>query len=164
MRWIDGNDINIKQFTGEALCEKLVTELWGNAYDQWLECADFIQTASFLIAFDTELTMEGIFTFLENSIGHYVPNIIQAFRAIGDNADADTLEEICRLAPPDRMRGKLLNGDYQEYDLTTFHDNHELNEETEAKITELSKQLYLHSGVDIWTLLFTYLDEQIEQL
>ena len=62
------------------------------------------------------------------------------------------------------MRGKLLNGDYHEYDLTTFHDNHELNEETEAKITELSKQLYLHSGVDIWTLLFTYLDEQIEQL
>ena len=52
----------------------------------------------FLIAFDTELTMEGIFTFIENSIGHYAPNIIQAFRAIGDNADADTLEEICRLA------------------------------------------------------------------
>lgn len=164
MRWIDGNDINIKQFTGETLCEKLVTELWGNAYDQWLECADFIQAASFLIAFDTELTMEGIFTFLENSIGHYAPNIIQAFRAIGDNADADTLEEICLLAPPDVMRGELLSGDYQEYELTAFHDNHVLNEEAETRITELSQQLYLHRGVDIWPLLFTYLDEQIEKL
>ena len=82
MRWIDGNEINIKQFTGETLCEKLVDELWSNAYDQWLECADFIQAASFLIAFDTELTMEGIFTFLENSIGHYAPNIIQDRKSV----------------------------------------------------------------------------------
>ena len=78
MRWIDGKEINIRQFTGETLCEKLATDLWGNDYDQWLKCADFIQTASFLIEFDTELTMGGIFAFLENSIGHYAPNIIQA--------------------------------------------------------------------------------------
>lgn len=163
MRWIDGNEINIKQFTGEELCEKLATELWGNTYDQWLKCADFIQNASFLIAFDTELTLEGIFTFLENSIGHYAPNIIQAFRAIGDNTDADVLEEICRLAPPDVMRTEFLSGDYQEYDITTFDDNHELNEEVETKITELNKQLYLYNGIDIWSLLYTYLDEQIKK-
>ena len=53
MRWIDGKEINIRQFTGETLCEKLATDLWSNDYDQWLKCADFIQTASFLIAFDT---------------------------------------------------------------------------------------------------------------
>ena len=164
MLWIDGNEINVKQFTGEKLCEKLALELWSNAYDQWLKCADFIQTASFLIAFDTELTMEGIFTFLENSIGHYAPNIIQAFRAIGDSHDADILEEICRLAPPDVMRGEYLSRNYQTYDITVFNDNHELNEEMEAKITELNKQLYLHSGVDIWPLLFTDLDEQIKRL
>ena len=49
-------------------------------------------------------------------------------------------------------------------DITTFNDNHELNEEAEARIEELNKQLYLHSGIDIWSLLFTYLDEQIENL
>lgn len=27
MKWIDGNEINMKQFTGEALSEKLVAEL-----------------------------------------------------------------------------------------------------------------------------------------
>lgn len=47
MRWIDGKEINIRQFTGETLCEKLATDLWSNDYDQWLKCADFIQTASF---------------------------------------------------------------------------------------------------------------------
>lgn len=96
---------------------------------------------------------------LENSIGHYAPNIIQAFRAIGDNHDADILEEICRLAPPDVMRGEFLNGDCQEYDITIFDDNHELSEETEIRIVELSKQLYLYSRIDIWSLLFAYLDE-----
>lgn len=164
MRWIDGNEINIKQFTGEALCEKLAVELWSNTYDQWLKCADFIQVASFLIAFDTELTMEGIFTFLENSIGHYAPNIIQAFRAIGDSSDADILEEICRLAPPDMMRGEFLSGSYQEYDVTTFNDTHEIASEVEEKIIKLNKQLYLNSRFDIWPLLFKYLDEQIEKL
>lgn len=101
---------------------------------------------------------------LENSIGHYAPNIIQAFRAIGDNHDADILEEICRLAPPDVMRGEFLSGDAQEYDITTFDDNHELSEEAETRITELSNQLYLRSGIDIWSLLFAYLDEQIKKL
>ena len=137
MRWIDGKEINIRQFTGETLCEKLATDLWSNDYDQWLKCADFIQTASFLIAFDTELTMEGIFAFLE---------------------------KICQIAPPDIMRGEFLSETQQEYDITTFNDNHELNEEAEARIEELNKQLYLHSGIDIWSLLFTYLDEQIENL
>lgn len=164
MRWIDGNEINIKQFTGKTLCEKLATDLWDHHYDQWLKCADFIQTASFLIAFDTELVMEGIFTFLENSIGHYAPNIIQAFRIIGDKNDADILEEICRLAPPDIMRGGFLNETNQEYDIITFNDNHQRNEDAEARIEELDRQLYLHSGVDLWSLLFTYLDEQIENL
>ncbi len=163
MRWIDGNEIDIKQFTGESLCDKLAVELWGNDYEQWLKCADFIQVASFLIAFDTELTMEGIFTFLENSIGHYAPNIIQAFRAIGDNSDADILEEICRLAPPDIMRGEFLSGSNQEYDITTFNDNHEMKEEVEARIIELNEQLYLNRGFDIWPLLFAYLDKQIEK-
>lgn len=163
MKWIDGKEINIKQFTGESLCEKLAMELWHSTYDQWLQCADFIQVASFLIAFDTELNMEGIFTFLENTIGHYAPNIVQAFRTIGDDNDADVLEEICRLAPPDIIRGEFLNESHQEYDIAAFCDDHELKAETEERIIELKQQLYLHTGLDIWKLLFRYLDEQIEK-
>lgn len=164
MRWIDGSELNIKTFSGETLCEKLATELWNKPYDQWLKCTDFIQVASFLIAFDTELTMEGIFTFLENSICHYSPNIIQAFRAIGDSNDADTLEEICRLAPPDIMRGEFLSENYQEYYITTFNANHEIKMEVEEKIIELDKKLYINRGFDIWPQLFKYLDEEIEKL
>lgn len=164
MKWVDGNEINIKQFTGEEICEKLAKDLWENDYSLWLECPEFIQVASFLIAFDTELNMEGIFTFLENSIGHYAPNIIKAFRAIGDDKDADILEEICHLAPPDVMRGEFLSADHKEYEITMFDDDHELNEEIIEKIDELDEQLYLNIEFDIWELLYKYLDEQIEKI
>ena len=42
MRWIDGSEIDPKQFTGAALCEKLAVDLHGG-YDEYLNCADFIK-------------------------------------------------------------------------------------------------------------------------
>ena len=130
MQWIDGSDIDIHQYTGETICEKLSLEMWGCCkMEQWSSWADFIQVAYFIIAFDTELNMEGIFTFLENSIGHYAPQIIQAFRAISDDNDADILEEICALCPPDIMRGEFLENGHQEYEINCFDDDHELKEE-----------------------------------
>ena len=164
MQWIDGGEIDIKQYTGESLCEKLAAEMWNYGTDQWLKLPDFIQAAYFLIAFDTELTMEGIFTFLENDIGHYAPEIIRAFRAIGDNSDADILEKICQYAPPDIMRGEFLEGEHQEYEITSFDSSHELKEEVVERIVELDRKLYLHTDFDIWELLFQYMDRQIAML
>ena len=162
MRWVDGSEIKIEDFTGEALCEKLASDIHG-VCEQYLDCADFIQTAAFLIEFDTELAMQGIFSFLENSIGHYAPHIVRSFRVIGDDRDADVLEEICRLAMPDIMRGEFLNKANGAYQITSFAGNHKIREETEEKITELAAGLYLYNDFDIWPLLFRYLDEQIKK-
>ncbi|MDE6425501.1 MAG: hypothetical protein K2K89_05105 [Ruminococcus sp.] len=142
MKWLDGSYINIKKFSGAELCEKISLELWDYERSEWLEFDDFIQTAVFLIDFDTELCMEGIFTCLENSIGHYLPYIIKAFRTIGDNEDAEILSEICRLACPD----------------------HELCEEVLSEIERLESQLYLNTGFDMWQLLYDYLDRKISEL
>ncbi len=163
MKWIDGSDIDIKSFSGEELCEKLSLEMWDSERSEWLECADFIQTALFIIDFDTEMNMNGIFTFLENSIGHYAPYIIKAFREIGDYKDAEILSEICRLAPPDLIREEFLNKDYNEYDISVFGDDHELNPEVADKIELLESRLYLNSGFDMWSLLYDYLDKQISE-
>ncbi|MDE5834250.1 MAG: DMP19 family protein [Ruminococcus sp.] len=163
MKWIDGSDIDIKSFSGEELCEKLSLEMWYSERSEWIECADFIQTALFIIDFDTEMNMNGIFTFLENSIGHYAPYIIKAFREIGDYKDAEILSEICRLAPPDLIREEFLNKDYNEYDISVFGDDHELNPEVADKIELLESRLYLNSGFDMWSLLYDYLDKQISE-
>lgn len=108
--------------------------------------------------------MEGIFTFLENSIGHYAPQIIQAFRAISDDNDADILEEICALCPPDIMRGEFLENGHQEYEINCFDDDHELKEEIIERIEELERSLYLNTNFDIWKLLFGFVDKKISAL
>ena len=59
MIWVDGSDINIKQFSGEELYEKIATDMYGTDNEQWLKCSDFIQNALFIIDFDTVLNMEG---------------------------------------------------------------------------------------------------------
>lgn len=164
MRWIDGSDIDIKNMTGKTVCEKLAQELWDYDRSQWLKCNNFIQVAAFLIDFDTELQMEGIFTFLENSTGHYAPIIINSFKAIGDNNDANILSEICHLASLDLMRGEFSDKNYQEYDISFFNENHELHGEVADKIEKLESQLYLNTGIDIWQLLFNYLDFHIQML
>lgn len=163
MQWINGNEIDVKQYTSESLCEKIASEMWncGCDIEQYLNWTDFIQVAYFIIAFDTELTMEGIFTFLENSIGHYAHQIIQAFRTIGDDNDADILEEICTLCPPDIMRAEFEENSHQEYEITCFDEDHELKEEIVERIEELSEKLYLNTDFDIWELLFRFIDEKI---
>ncbi len=164
MQWIDGSTIDIKQYTGEQLCEKLALEQWGYQPEEWLNWPDFIRVACFLIAFDTELTMQGIFTFLENSIGQYSGQIIQAFRAIGDYSDANCLETICQCAPPGRIREEFLSVELPEYNISSFSSNHELEEDCTKRIGELSRELYLYTGFDLWGLLFSYLDRQISLL
>lgn len=164
MKWLDGSYIDIKKFSGAELCEKISLELWDYERSEWLEFDDFIQTTMFLIDFDTELCMEGIFTCLENSIGHYLPYIIKAFRTIGDNEDAEILSEICRLISPDLIREEFLSKGYSEYDISAFADDHEFSEEVLGEIERLEGQLYLNTGFDMWKLLYNYLDRKISEL
>lgn len=164
MRWIDGSYIDIKQFTGSEICERISLELWNYNRSEWLEFEDFIQTAVFIIDFDTELAMEGIFTGLENSMGHYVNHIIKAFRTIGDNRDAEILSEICRLVSPELIRGEFLSKGYNEYDISDFDSDHELSEEVLDEIERFESKLYLNTGFDMWKLLYDYLDIRISEL
>ena len=134
MKWLDGSELHPEEFTGESLCEKLALELFEYDYQNWLACPEFVQNAAFLIAFDTELAMEGIFGFLENSIGQYAEQVIQAFRAVGDNRDVEILEHIRRISDDDT-----------------------------EEIQKLENQLYLNTDFDIWKLLYRYLDEKIQR-
>ena len=49
MRWLDGSEIKIKKFSGEELCEKIGSEMYGNDHEQWFKCTDFIQNAILII-------------------------------------------------------------------------------------------------------------------
>lgn len=136
MNWLEEHNIELKQYNGESLCELLPDYIWDYQREEWLKCPAFIQNACFLIDFDTELSMEGILSVLENEGVHYLSYVIRAFQDIGDNRDAELLEKINRCAAQGAAE----------------------------KIVELEQQLYLNQDFDIWELLYQYLDKEIGKL
>lgn len=153
MKWIDGNEIELKHFSGEEICEKLASEMYDYKYHQWEECEEFLQNAMYIIDFDTVTTMEGFPTphygYFSNE---YYLKIIKAFRAIGDNNDADILIEAL-----------YIDSHYQKF-FDNIKDKNEFDkiyDEFNDKIDALEKKLYMNTDFDVWSLLYKYLIEQI---
>ena len=59
MKWIDESEIDLRQFSGEELCEKLALEMYESDQEKWFECENFIQNALFILDFDTVSNMKG---------------------------------------------------------------------------------------------------------
>lgn len=121
----------------------------------------FVQNAYFIIDFDIELTMDGIFLVLDNGIGAYIPNIIKAFKAIGDEKDADILTQITELISVESLHAETMQQELKEFQITSFAECHELDDEVYEQIEELESGLYLRTHFDMWSLLFAYLDDEI---
>ena len=156
MRWVDGSEIDFQQFSGEEICEKLASEMWNYPHEQWLQCADFIQNAIFIIDFDTVINMEGFPTpYFGYFTTDYYAKIIKAFQAIGDNNDADILKEAGRI---DSHNQELLDSTKDKNEWDKLYDK--FSEELDV----LENQLYLNTDFDMWAMLYKYLDEHIRKL
>ncbi len=156
MRWIDGNEIDVKGFSVDEICKKLSLEMYDNDRAQWLKCDEFIQNALFIIDFDAVTNMEGFSTPYD---GYFTAEdyskIIKAFRAIGDDKDADTLTEASHL---DSHYQTLLDSTEDEDESDKIFD------EFCEKIEKLGEGLYLNTDFDMWALLYEYLNKQIRKL
>ena len=155
MRWVDGSEIDLKQFSGKEICEKLSMEMWNSYYEQWIKCAEFLQNAIFIVDFDSLATGGFTTPSFVNFIDEYYWQIIKAFRAIGDKKDAEILTELSRL---DTHYQKLLGSAKDDDEWDKIYD------EFREKIDALEKKLYLNTDFDMWALLYKYLDEQISKL
>ena len=62
------------------------------------------------------------------------------------------------------MLFRSLEGNHQEYEITSFNENHELREEIVERIINLAGKLYLNTDFDIWQLLFDFVDRKIAAL
>ncbi len=155
MKWVDGSEIDVRQFTGEALCEKLAMEMWKSGEELWLQCPVFIQHALYILAFDTETNMEGFSTPADGNITpENYARIIRAFRAIGDEQDAAVLEEALAL---DVQYQQRLDQAEEDDETDAIHD------EFSDKLEELEQKLYLNTDSDMWAMLYAYLDTQLEK-
>lgn len=156
MKWFDGSELDVKQFTGEALCEKLSLEMWDSDSEQRAEFPAFMQDAMCIIDFDTTTNMEGFSTpYFGEYTPEYYARIIAAFRAIGDTQDADILAEALRL-----------DAQYQEMIGNAADDaeSDRLYDELSDKLGELEPGLYLNTDADMWAMLYRWLNENLQKM
>lgn len=129
---------NIPYLSADDIIQTLGAEMYkvGNDFpelDRLGNYPNFIQDVIYIIAFDTELAMEGISGVLENWINCIIPQIIKAFYNIGATQESCTLSKI-----------------YAIYQISPCSD----------EIWTLAKTSYLYTGLDIWSLLETYVEQE----
>ncbi len=86
-----------------------------------------LRTVALVIDYDTEVAINGLTGLLENSIGEYLPEIIDALVAVGAERTASTLRESLQIleavgSSPRDLRERLNTLD--EWTVTTFKRTH----------------------------------------
>jgi len=127
-----------------------------------------------IIDFDTEVCMNSILGFLENSTGFYLADTIAAMEAIGARGTAATLRTIQQVMAEHRVTHERLRGDLarmQEWQISTFAECHgeELSQMADLVGRE-SKKLYIYDrmhdreGEDVFVLLSAYIEQRRDEL
>jgi len=122
-----------------------------------------------LIDFDTELSMNGILGFLENSTGRYLADTIAALEMIAAHDTAAVLLTIERIMADHGVTHERLRADnahMQEWQITTFAESHgeELSQMAKA-IGREAEKLYLYDrirgreGEPVFDLLSAYIEQ-----
>jgi len=104
---------------------------------------DYIRYVILIADFDTEYEMQGIFTTIENSIGHYLSDIAFSFTQTGNNEIAKYIIDILKALSdynlsPDKLRNAKA-GKYKEFDIVK--GNSLDNEELINRIDEIDSKL-----------------------
>ena len=122
-----------------------------------------------LIDFDTELSMNGILGFLENSTGRYLADTIAALETIAAHDTAAVLLTIERIMADHGVTHERLRADnarMQEWQITTFAESHgeELSQMAKA-IGREAERLYLYARIHgrerepVFDLLSAYIEQ-----
>jgi hypothetical protein len=117
-----------------------------------------------IIDFDTEVHMNGILGFLENSTGLYLADTIDALETIAAHDTAETLRAIHRIMSEHGVTVQRLRSDFAdatEFEITSFRELHgeELSQMADLIVRE-SKKLYVYDrGAErVFDLLSAFLD------
>lgn len=116
-----------------------------------------------LIDFDTELNMNGILGFLENSTGKYLNETIEALERIGAVHDANALKDIKRILEKYHLSTGQLNRDLQGlelYEINHFRQIHGIaDDEFFEEIQLAAEKLTINSQEEnIFAHLLTYIE------
>jgi hypothetical protein len=135
------------------------------ARERFLAVPSAFRVAVLVLDFDTEVNMQGMLGFLENSTGLFLVETIEAFDLIGAKTTGDTLRRIQAILETHGVSPVQLRDDFAEtmpYQITTFNKLHgdlgSLPEEVQGE----AMQLYIHAkpgcGEDVWALLDAFVE------
>jgi hypothetical protein len=91
------------------------------------ELPEVLRNVVLVVDFNTEIIMQGLLGFLENSTGQFLPETIIALRTIGAFATAHTLCEVQDVLASSQISTRSLHDDLQKLELfqiTTFRADH----------------------------------------
>jgi hypothetical protein len=122
---------------------------------------DIIKDTILIIDFDTELSMNGILGFLENSTGLFLTDTIKTLEKIEAYKDSEILENIQKIMLTYGINTKQLRDNVNagnHYDITNFSKTHG-DTDMADKISEEAEGLYLYQDErNIFTNLLKYID------
>ena len=123
---------------------------WRGAKEVFRQFPEPLQTILLVIDFDTEVSMNGIFGFLENSTSLYLDETIEAFAKIGALQTSKILAEVKTILKNHQTSTQDLRDEVNQmplYSVTSFLETHgEYRKEMTAEIEEVTANLYVDSN------------------
>lgn len=136
------------------------------ARDRLREIDESLRVAILILDFDTELNMNGMLGFLENSSGLYFPETIEAFDKIGATETVSILRAIERTMERHGMTPARLRADFegtQAYQITSFRELHGDLGTFPSEVEEDAKRLYLHGETESSEAISSLLADFVEK-
>jgi len=135
------------------------------ARDRLREIAEPLRVPILVLDFDTEVCMNGMLGFLENSAGLFFPETIDAFEKIGASETVLILRAIEKTLERHRVTPARLRADFagtQPYQITTFGALHGDLGTMPTEVEEDARQLYLYgepgTREPVWSLLEAFVE------
>jgi hypothetical protein len=130
---------------------------------------EVLRISILIIDFDTEVHINGILGFLENSTGLYLTDTIEALETIAAHDTAKTLRAIHRIMSEHGVTVERLRSDFanaQEFQITSFNELHgeELSRMADLIVRE-SRELYVYDRTteQVFDLLLAYLERRRDE-
>lgn len=172
-RLIPLNDIKTK--SAEEILDLVVTRIYDKdnlhitETETFYKLPEIIRDIILLINFDTEVTMQGILGFLENSTGLYFKDTIQSFEKVKAKDDykilckIDSVIEKYNVSTTD-LRKSVSNQEL--YGISNFAELHGTDsEEMVEEIIFLADELYVsHEERNVFDHLIEYIDQKRDLL
>jgi hypothetical protein len=141
------------------------------ARDQLKDVGDALRVSILILDFDTEVSINGILGFLENSTGLYLSQTIDAFERIGARETSTILRAVEATMQRHGITPERLRGDFDgtaAFEITSFAKLHGDLGSFPKDVDFDADRLYLHArageGEPVWKLLEEYVEANRKEL